>query len=192
MPAADTNPDLEITVKSSEAGPDFKVLVILSHENSITISAIRFNRGNCEPNQLPRLPQALSFGQSFKIGLFSREFRPPLGCLPIELDIRTDKGEHRYSFYHFNDSSGLEVKMAHLHENYYNSYLVLTSHTDSVTINSILVNRGNCHPLSSRTFPITLGFGATLDYGSFDPRECRPVEISIATSRGEYTFSMQR
>ncbi len=191
MPVADTPPNLEITVEPYEGGSDFKTLVISPRENFITIRDISVNRGNCKPNSVPPLPQTLRFGQRFKIGLFSRSLGPPYGCLPIEVDVLTDKGKHRFSFGYDGDTTHLEVRTEHIFDDFTNIYLNITSHDDSITVRSILVNRGNCQPYNPVQLPVTLKFGNVLKGGMFSPYTCLPAEVSISTDKGEHTFSMR-
>ena len=191
LPVDDTAPDLEITVEPSDSGYDFKTLVLFSRENSLTIRDVIVNRGNCRPNQQPPLPQTLKFGERFKIGLFSREFMSPLGCLPIEVDAYTNRGRHIYSFGYGDNTVGVRVTSEHLHGNNFNRYLVFTGYSDNMTIRAVSVNRGNCHPYNRHPLPVTLKFGTILEYWWFDPRECSLVEVSISTDKGEHTFSMQ-
>lgn len=61
--------------------------IISSHEDSITITSIKVNRGNCKFDS-PRLPRTLGFGQGIRIGVFIDAV-----CTPIEVRIVTDHGE---------------------------------------------------------------------------------------------------
>lgn len=73
--------------------------------------------------------------------------------------------------------------------------LMLTSLENDITIQSINLNRGNClismegrgHNVNKR-----LGFGQTLSFttpsnSSFT--KCRPLELSVQTSQGVFTFN---
>ena len=66
---------------------------ITSREDTITIRDIRVNRGNCALKDLTygaKLPITLKFGQITPIGLFFVG-----GCIPIEIEFSTDKGDFR-------------------------------------------------------------------------------------------------
>jgi hypothetical protein len=98
-PAADDN--LTVTFESAPNSSGLYMLVITSREDSLTIRNIRVNRGNClasEQNHafkgaepLP-LPVTLKFGERFALRWFY-----PHGCVPVEMDVSTDKGDYTFS-----------------------------------------------------------------------------------------------
>ncbi|HEC1605875.1 hypothetical protein [Pseudomonas aeruginosa] len=63
----------------------------------------------------------------------------------------------------------------------------ITSKQDSVTINEVQINRGNCKANVQEHLPYTLPFGRVL---KADAPSCQKVvEVSISTSEGDYDFS---
>lgn len=66
----------------------------------------------------------------------------------------------------------------------------ITAREDSVTINKVQVNRGNCPVNVQERLPHKLSFGELL---KADTPSCqRVVEVSLSTSEGDYDFSFER
>jgi hypothetical protein len=188
-----TNANLKVTLEPDEHLRGFYILVIVSYEDGITIRAVRINRGNCDPNISPQLPKTLKFGGQFKIGYFSRDFLPPLGCMPTETDVSTDRGDYRFPLSRAASDGhrGLEVTFGPepSDPSSMTSVLVVTSYEDSVNIRAIRVNRGNCQPTVAPSLPVTLSFGESFVVRWFIQADCVPIEADISTDKGDYTFS---
>lgn len=66
----------------------------------------------------------------------------------------------------------------------------ITAIQDSITINKVQVNRGNCTAAAQQVLPSKIPFGEVL---KIDISSCRKVvEVSIYTSAGDYDFSFDR
>ena len=72
----------------------------------------------------------------------------------------------------------------------YGDTVTLTAVVDSVTINSIKFNRGNClysigTPYGGAALPVTLKFGET----RIDDPVCTVLELEVGTDQGTWTFN---
>ncbi|BEO06757.1 hypothetical protein ABXK20_002345 [Serratia marcescens] len=75
--------------------------------------------------------------------------------------------------------------------------LSLTSLENDITIQSLTLNRGNCLiSMAGRGKNVNkrLGYGQTLSFttpsnSGFD--KCRPLELTVQTSKGDFTFNWQ-
>ncbi|WP_185922698.1 hypothetical protein [Hafnia paralvei] len=75
--------------------------------------------------------------------------------------------------------------------------LTLTSQENDITVQSITLNRGNCLiSMSGRGQNVNkrLGYGQTFSFttpsnSSFT--QCRPLELTVQTDKGPYTFNWQ-
>ncbi|MBD9574807.1 hypothetical protein IB260_05740 [Pseudomonas sp. PDM23] len=66
----------------------------------------------------------------------------------------------------------------------------ITAKQDSVTINQVLINRGNCRVNVQERLPYKLPFGSVL---KADTPSCQHVvEVSISTSDGDFDFTFDR
>jgi hypothetical protein len=72
----------------------------------------------------------------------------------------------------------------------YSHYVLAKALVDNITINGIIVNRGNCIPLSSAKFPATIRFGEKrgLDIG----QQCDVSEVTVSTNQGDWTFNFDK
>jgi len=68
----------------------------------------------------------------------------------------------------------------------YLHYVLAKSMVDEITINYIVVNRGNCEPLTKAEFPVKLKFGE--QRGISISRQCSVSEVSVGTSNGNWKF----
>jgi hypothetical protein len=65
--------------------------------------------------------------------------------------------------------------------------LVFTSHADKVTIEKVIVNRGNCNAEDLRgRIPQVLKFGQRY----IAIARCNPIEIQVITDQGSATFTL--
>lgn len=75
--------------------------------------------------------------------------------------------------------------------------LTLTSLENDITIQSITLNRGNCLiSMSGRGQNVNkrLGYGQTFSFttpSNSNFTKCRPLELTVQTSKGPYTFNWQ-
>jgi hypothetical protein len=73
--------------------------------------------------------------------------------------------------------------------------LTLTSLENDITIQSITLNRGNCLiSMSGRGHNVNkhLGYGQALSFSTpsnSNFTQCRPLELSVQTSKGAFTFN---
>lgn len=73
--------------------------------------------------------------------------------------------------------------------------LTLTSLDNDITIQSLTLNRGNCLiSMSGRGQNVNkrLGYGQTLSFttpSNSTFTQCRPLELAVQTSRGDFTFN---
>ena len=64
--------------------------------------------------------------------------------------------------------------------------LHLTAVADSVQINNIIVNRGNCGVMNVYSLPISMRYGQTVLFPAF----CgRILEVTVNTNTGQWTFN---
>lgn len=65
---------------------------------------------------------------------------------------------------------------------------IVTAVVDSVTINSLVVNRGNCDVGGYLSFPMTLKFGNSINTGY----TCMHIlEVEVGTDQGSWTFKFK-
>lgn len=75
--------------------------------------------------------------------------------------------------------------------------LTLTSLENDITVQSITLNRGNCLiSMSGRGQNVNkrLGYGQTLSFttpSNSTFTQCRPLELSVQTNKGAFTFNWQ-
>ena len=72
--------------------------------------------------------------------------------------------------------------------------LVITSKVDAITLNEIIVNRGNCYvsyqlPYYGSVPTRNLRFGENTSYRL--PSECVPLEVEIHTNQGNFKFKFR-
>lgn len=66
--------------------------------------------------------------------------------------------------------------------------LDMSGRSDSVTIESVIVNRGNCKPQYAPQLPQSIRFGETRMYAYY---MCRPIEIQVVDNEGTSAFAME-
>ncbi|EPH2853901.1 hypothetical protein P5G64_09860 [Serratia nevei] len=75
--------------------------------------------------------------------------------------------------------------------------LTLTSLENDITIQSLTLNRGNCLiSMAGRGKNVNkrLGYGQTLSFTTPSNNgfnKCRPLELTVQTSKGDFTFNWQ-
>lgn len=79
----------------------------------------------------------------------------------------------------------VEVQVETINDETHPYNVIVTSVTDSVTINDVIVNRGNAKPLLSATKPATIKFGEIVFEQWFS---LAPKEIEVQTDMGNWTF----
>lgn len=69
--------------------------------------------------------------------------------------------------------------------------LQVVSHSDKITIQDAIVNRGNCKSTPHHKLPLTVGFGGTAKF--IVPQNCNILELRLLTNQGEafYQFGSQ-
>lgn len=61
-----------------------------------------------------------------------------------------------------------------------------TSKVDAITINDIIVNKGNCKMIKlAKVFPKKLKFGESVEVGF--PANCNALQVEVVTNNGNWT-----
>jgi hypothetical protein len=169
--------DLVSVVKTDVDGSgNMWALSITGRVDRITIGNVVVNRG-CKAQSPPQLPQTLNFGETRLYGYYL--------CDPIELEITTDKGNATLAWGAFVQASVSVSKNDYLSPGSV-WQLVFTSHADSLMIENVVVNRGNCKAEDLRgRLPQALKFGQRYIATVF----CNPIEIQVDTDQGNATFT---
>ena len=79
----------------------------------------------------------------------------------------------------------VEVQVETRNDKSYPYNVIVTSVTDSITINDVIVNRGNAKPFWSVEKPVTIKFGEIVSEQGFSRA---PKEIEVQTDMGNWTF----
>lgn len=72
-------------------------------------------------------------------------------------------------------------------------YVEVQSDVNRITIQNVVVNRGNCDVSSTgqmRVYPSTLGYGDVEKYRTY-ASSCHIREVQVITDQGSYIFNMQ-
>ena len=144
--------------------------------DSVTIQNVIVNRGNCKAQNPPQLPQTFKFGETRLYGYYL--------CDPIEAQVVTNKGNSTITWDEFTQNA-VSIEKS---DQYGNGFwqLVFTSHTYSLTIKSVVVNRGNCKNEDMRgRLPQVLKFGQRY----ISMALCNPLEVEVTTELGSSTFT---
>lgn len=91
----------------------------------------------------------------------------------------------------------LEVSLKSIHQGagIYSTFLFITSLEDSVTIEGVEVNRGNCKKEDNNTFPLTMKYGDTARFyfnlagNTTYTGVCQYKEAAVTTKEGSFVFT---